>query len=323
MYYAVLITLSLFLIPASGITQDNQALPADITPLQKPTNLDPDKVKLGKRLFHDTRLSTDDSISCAHCHGLDTGGVDNLKHSFGVNGAEGGINSPTVYNSGLNLAQFWNGRADSLEEQVNGPTHNPIEMGSSWQEIVGKLKTDPTYVKSFNRIYGSDGLTPENIRHAIADFERSLVTVNSPFDRFLQGDNSALSEDAKKGYALFISYGCISCHQGASVGGNMFQVLGIFGDYLKDRGNPTDADIGRMAVTNNPADLHKFKVPSLRLVTMTAPYFHDGSAKTLPEAIHVMVKYQLGREISEQDINLIIAFLKSLAGELESPGEKP
>jgi len=297
------------------------ALSFGITPLKKPAGLDDKKVKLGKKLFHDVRLSKNNSISCAHCHGLDTGGVDNLKHSFGVDGAEGGINTPTVYNSGLNLAQFWDGRAASLEEQVNGPTHNPIEMASNWNEIIGKLRMDPFYVKKFQQLYKAEGLTPANVRHAIAEFERSLVTVNSPFDRYLQGDKQAISSAAKKGFGLFRNYGCISCHQGANVGGNMFQALGVFGDYFKDRGNLTDADEGRFAVTKRPSDKRKFKVPSLRLVTLTAPYFHDGRAETLTQAIMLMGKHQLGRQIPEQDIALIIEFLKSLVGDLEPVGD--
>ncbi|TLS68575.1 cytochrome-c peroxidase [Mariprofundus erugo] len=321
----LMICLTLILVCArSGIVlAQSERTISEIMPLEMPADLDPAKITLGKKLFHETRLSGDNSISCAHCHGLDTGGVDNLKHSFGVNGAEGGINTPTVYNSGLSIAQFWNGRAATLEDQVNGPTHNPIEMNSNWDQIIGKLKDDPAYVAAFNAIYGENGLTADHIRNAIAEFERSLVTIDSPFDRYLRGDKNALSEQARKGYELFRSYGCISCHQGANVGGNMFQVLGIFGDYFRDRGNPTDADLGRKAITGKASDLHKFKVPSLRLVTLTAPYFHDGSAQTLPEAIHVMVKYQLGRQISDADTALIIEFLKSLVGKLEPAGDNP
>lgn len=307
--------------PGAGMAQSERTV-SEIMPLEMPADLDPARVKLGKKLFHEPRLSGDNSISCAHCHGLDSGGVDNLKHSFGVNGAEGGINTPTVYNSGLSIAQFWNGRAPTLEDQINGPIHNPIEMNSNWDQIIAKLKEDPAYVAAFAAIYGENGLTADHIRNAIAEFERSLVTIDSPFDRYLRGDKNALSEQARKGYELFRSYGCISCHQGANVGGNMFQVLGIFGDYFRDRGNPSDADLGREAITGKPGDLHKVKVPSLHLVTLTAPYFHDGSAQTLPEAIHVMVKYQLGRQISDTDTALIIEFLKSLVGRLEPAGDR-
>ncbi len=288
-----------------------------IAPLLMPEGLNPEKIKLGDKLFHDNRLSGDDSISCAHCHNLESGGgTDNLPHSFGVNGGEGGVNTPTVYNAGYNLAQFWDGRAASLEDQIDGPTHNPVEMASNWGQIIKKLSTDQLYIQSFASIYGEEGITAKQIKDAIATFERSLVTVDSPFDRFVNGNADAISDDAKKGFQLFQSYGCISCHQGANVGGNMFQKLGVFGDYFKDRGNITDADLGRFAVTNTAADKQKFKVPSLRLVTLTAPYFHDGSVKTLPDAIRVMAKYQLGRPISDQDIKLIISFLDSLVGKL-------
>ena len=178
------------------------------------------------------------------------------------------------------------------------------------------MRLDPAYVQRFASIYGTTGITEQHIKDAIATFERSLVTVNSPFDRFLQGEQNAISDDAKAGYNLFQSYGCISCHQGANVGGNMFQALGVFGDYFKDRGDVTEADHGRFAVTGRAGDEQKFKVPSLRLVTLTAPYFHDGSAETLPEAIRVMAKYQLGRRMSDDDVKLIIVFLQSLVGEL-------
>lgn len=306
---------------SQAISQRN-GFDSDIVPLQAPVGLDKNKVALGKQLFHERRLSKDDAISCAHCHGLDTGGVDNLRHSFGVNGGEGGVNTPTVYNTGLNLSQFWDGRSPTLEDQVNGPTHNPVEMASNWKEIIGKLKADPSYVDIFNRLYGQKGLTADNIRHAIAEYERSLVTVDSPFDRYLQGDLTAISSDARKGYTLFQDYGCTSCHQGANVGGNMYQVMGVFGDYFKNRRNPTDADLGRYNVTGRESDRGKFKVPSLRLVTLTAPYFHDGSVKDLSEAIRVMAKYQLGRTIPDDEIKLIVAFLHSLVGKLDKVEEQ-
>ncbi|MDQ6992327.1 MAG: cytochrome c peroxidase [Mariprofundus sp.] len=287
-----------------------------ITPLQQPSDLDAGKVALGKQLFTETRLSKDGSISCAHCHLLEAGGADGLKFSFGVNGAEGKINTPTVYNAGLNRAQFWDGRAETLEEQIDGPIHNPLEMASNWPHIVSELQADAVYRKLFTILYGEAGLTANHVKDAIAEFERSLVSVKSPFDRYLQGDDDAITAEAKQGYQLFSSYGCISCHQGANVGGNLFQKFGIFGDYFKDRGNITAADRGRQAVTGRARDLHRFKVPSLRLVSMTPPYFHDGSANTLPEAIRVMAKYQLGRTIADEDIALIVAFLSSLAGEM-------
>ena len=307
--------------PAIAITVNDYESP--ISPLQRPSQLDANKVTLGDRLFHEPRLSGDDSISCAHCHNLESGGgTDNLPHSFGVNGGEGGVNTPTVYNAAYNLAQFWDGRAASLEEQIDGPTHNPVEMASNWKQIIEKLSSDRSYLQSFKKIYGQQEITAAHIKDAIATFERSLVTINSPFDRFISGDKEALNEDAKAGYQLFQSYGCISCHQGSNIGGNMFQKLGVFGDYFKDRGNITNADRGRFAVTGLAGDNQKFKVPSLRLVTLTAPYFHDGSVATLTEAIRIMAKYQLGRKMPDKDIKLIISFLESLVGELHQPEEQ-
>lgn len=271
------------------------------------------KVELGKKLFHDVRLSHDDTLSCASCHGLDKGGTDQKAHSTGINGAVGGINAPTVYNSGLNFKQFWNGRADTLEEQVNGPTHHPKEMGSNWEEIIGKLKKDSEYPAEFAALYG--GIQPPFIRDAIATFERSLQTPNSPYDRYLRGEESALSTEAKEGLRLFLANGCASCHQGANAGGNMYQQMGVMKDYFAQRGNLTEADLGRYSVTHREEDRYVFRVPSLRNIARTMPYFHDGSAKNLTDAIEVMGKYQLGRYMDPTDVAKIRKFLESLTGE--------
>jgi len=285
-----------------------------IQPLALPIGLDARKVALGEQLFHDAKLSADNTISCAHCHDLDTGGVDGLPRSLGINGNEGDVNAPTVFNAGLHIAQFWDGRASSLEDQIDGPTHNPKEMGSNWPQIIDKLKADADYIATFRTLY-ADGINTDNVKDAIATFEHSLITINAPFDRYLRGDQSAISEDAKAGYKLFKDYGCVSCHQGANVGGNMFQVFGVMRNYFADRGHVTMADLGRFNVTGLEEDRHVFRVPCLRLVTLTAPYFHDGSAATLHDAIHVMGRYQLGREISDTDEQLIIKFLQTLVGE--------
>ena len=287
-----------------------------IEPIALHIELDAKKVALGNRLFHDPRLSADNSISCATCHSLQTGGVDRLSHSVGINGAVGLVNSPTVFNSGFNFSQFWDGRADSLEDQIDGPTHNPLEMGSNWAEIVSKLKSSPDYVAEFDALY-ADGIAPDNIKDAIATFERSLYTPNSRFDQYLRGDSNAITEEEKEGYALFKQNGCISCHQGVNVGGNIYQKFGILGDYFADRGNLTEADLGRFNVTGQEVDRHFFKVPSLRNVALTPPYFHDGSTQTLEEAVGIMAKYQLGRTISEEEIDLIVKFLHTLTGEYD------
>ncbi|WP_202978118.1 cytochrome-c peroxidase [Mariprofundus erugo] len=277
-------------------------------------NVDAQKVALGKKLFFDVRLSQNQSISCAHCHDLEEhGGADGLKHSFGVEGREGAVNSPTVFNAALNFAQFWDGRATTLEEQVDGPVTGHVEMASSWPEVVSRLAADDAFRNDFNRIYPT-GLTADNIKNAIAEYERTLLTPGSRFDRYLNGDEAAITADEKRGYRLFKSYGCVACHQGRNVGGNLFQVLGVMGDYFADYPAENSAGRGRFNVTGLVEDMHRFKVPSLRLAVLTAPYFHNGSAKTLAEAIRVMSKYQLGRDIPDDDLRAIIAFLYTLPG---------
>ena len=288
-----------------------------IQPIPEKINLDAAKVALGGQLFQDKRLSHDDTLSCASCHALEKGGTDQLAHSVGIGGALGGVNAPTVLNSGLNYRQFWNGRANTLEDQVNGPTHNPKEMGSDWDEIMGKLRRDARYQAAFAALY-PDGIHPRNVRDAIATYERSLVTPDSRFDRYLRGDQTALSASEKRGYLLFKQDGCVSCHQGANIGGNMFQKFGVMGDYFAARGHETDADIGRYAVTGRESDKHVFRVPSLRNVALTAPYFHDGSATTLPQAVEVMAMYQLGRPLEPNELVQIVDFLNSTTG--KQPG---
>lgn len=271
------------------------------------------RVALGARLFRDNRLSLDRSLACVSCHDLTRGGSDGRKFSFGVNGARGQINAPTVFNAAYNFAQFWDGRAQTLEEQVAGPIHNPLEMASSWQEVMARLSADPDVVAAFAASY-SDGLTTANVADAIASFERSLVTLGSPFDRFLKGDEKALSRREQEGFKRFQTLGCISCHQGMLLGGNMYQRFGVLRDYFAGK-HPSRADMGRYNVTGRESDRHVFKVPSLRNIALTAPYFHDASATSLEEAVAVMGSYQLGRELSEQDIVSIVAFLKTLTGE--------
>lgn len=281
-----------------------------VRPLPAPTGLDPQKVALGRRLFHDPTLASDGRVSCATCHPLDRGGVDGLPVSVGVNGARGTTNAPTVYNSGFNLAQFWDGRAQTLEEQAGGPLTHPSEMAADWPSILERLNAS-SYAAEFRRVYGSVA-TEVHVRDAIATFERSLVTLNAPFDRWLGGDDKALNADQKRGYTLFKSYGCAACHQGVNVGGNMFARFGYYGNWFEDRGHSTKVELGRFNVTGRESDRYVFKVPSLRLVTLTAPYFHDGSIADLRQAIRLMARYQLGRDIPDADIDPIIAFLGSL-----------
>ena len=289
-----------------------------IKPIPVAVDVDPAKAALGRSLFHDVRLSRDGTVSCASCHDLSSGGDDGRVVSVGIEGKKGFINSPTVFNVGLNFKQFWDGRAGTLEQQVDDPVQSPREMGSLWPDVVAKLYQDAEYPKRFQSLY-PDGISRNSIRNALAEFMRSLVTPNSRFDRWLGGDESALSAEEKHGYRLFKHYGCVSCHQGANVGGNMFQVFGVLNEYFKRRGNITDADLGRFNVTGNPADRHAFKVPSLRMAALTAPYLHDGSAATLRDAVDAMFTFQLGREAPDADKDAIVAFIETLAGEHKEP----
>lgn len=286
-----------------------------IKPLPLELKLDQKRVALGKRLFFDVRFSKDNTLSCASCHDFSRGGADPRPRSVGVRGQLGATNSPSVFNSGFNFRQTWNGKAVSLEDQIDIALKNPKVFDTNWDEIIAKLQQDSALVQQFTSAY-PDGLQSKNIKDAIVTFERSLVTP-SRFDQYLRGDATAISDAEKLGYQKFKNYGCIACHQGINVGGNMYQQFGVMGDYFKARGNLTDADLGRYQVTKRESDKHVFKVPSLRNVALTAPYFHDGSAKTLEEAVDVMFKYQLGRTAPDEDKRSIMQFLASLTGELK------
>jgi len=278
-----------------------------ITPIPLSVKLDQEKVKLGKELFFDTRLSKNDTISCATCHDIYNGGDDNLKSSFGIKAQQGDINSPTVLNAVYNFRQFWNGSAKDLQDQAQGPITNPIEMGNNFKDLIKKLnKTD--YKSKFSKIY-KDGITKENITDAIAEFEKSLITPNAPFDKFLRGDKDAISKDAKEGYELFKSKGCIACHHGINIGGNLYNKFGVMQDTTSKR-------LGRYEVTHNEKDKYYFKVPTLRNISKTAPYLHDGRYNNLEDVVRFMAQYQLGRVITEDEVKKIVAFLKSLDGEL-------
>lgn len=285
-----------------------------IKPIPLEMKLDARKVELGERLFLDKRMSKDNSIACIQCHQYQNGGADRTPVSVGIGGKKGPINSPTIFNMAFNFRLSWDGRDESLEAQFRGPLHNPVVMGTSWDEVIEKFKADAGYVKSFKDVF-NESPNAKNIAEAVAAFERSLITPNAKFDRYLRGEKTAISADEVRGYQLFKNYGCIACHQGVNVGGNMFQVFGVMGDYFKKRGNVTPADLGRFNVTNNDADKHVFRVPSLRNVAVTPPYFHDGSAATLDEAVDVMFLYQLGRPAPKGDKELIVKFLRTLTGE--------
>ena len=289
---------------------------AVIQPIPHPPELDTKKIAFGKMLFHDTRLSKDNTLSCASCHDLAKGGTDRQAVSDGVGGAKGGINAPTVFNAAFHVAQFWDGRAADLAAQAAGPPGNPVEMASSWPDIVQKLSQDAELKAGFEASY-PDGITRETVCDAIATFEKTLLTPNSDFDKFLLGDQGALGDDAKKGHALFMKSGCATCHSGIAMGGRSFEKMGRTADYFADRGNPTAADTGRAGVTKDESDKHKFKVPTLRNIALTAPYFHDASAKTLTEAVRKMGRYQIGRTFSDLETAQLVVFLESLTGEFE------
>lgn len=302
---------------AAAVEQEKPApAPSEpIQPLPESVEVDMEKVVLGRSLYHDTILSGDGTISCATCHMLDHGGAEPRKTSIGIRGQKGPINSPTVLNSAYNFVQFWDGRAKDLQEQAEGPVANAIEMGANWDEVVVKIKKDDEYAAAFAKLY-EDGVTQDNVTDAIAEYEKALITP-SRFDAYLRGDESAITEQEKRGYQTFKEVGCTACHTGILAGGTMFQKLGLVKDYFADRGTPlTEADMGRFNVTKNAADKHFFKVPTLRNVELTPPYLHDGSRETLEETVALMGKYQLGRDLTEQQINDIVAFLKSLTGEL-------
>lgn len=291
-----------------------------VRPIEPIGGLVPERVALGRLLFRDTRLSADRTIACSSCHDLARGGVDGRQFSVGIGGALGAINAPSVFDSGYGFAQFWDGRAPTLEEQAAGPIHNPIEMGSNWSQVLERLRADPALVAAFERSY-PDGLDAASVADAIASFERSLVTLDSRFDRYLRGDAAALDAREIEGYRHFRELGCTSCHQGILLGGNMYQKFGVLGDYFAGRA-ATQADLGRYNVTGREEDRHVFKVPGLRNVALTAPYFHDGSAGTLAQAVAVMARYQLGRTLSAAETEAIVAFLETLTGRLAS-GETP
>lgn len=287
-----------------------------IRPISAKLAYDPAKAALGEKLYHDKRLSGDDTLSCASCHDLTKGGTDHEVVSGGIRKQKGGINSPTTFNAALNFVQFWDGRAASLEEQAGGPPMNPVEMGSiSWAEIVAKLNRDQALRKEFEAVY-PEGFGQKSITGAIAEYERTLVTPNSRFDRFLIGDAAALDASEKHGYEVFRRVGCATCHVGELLGGKSFEVMGRRADYFKARGDKlTDADNGRYNVTKQESDRHAFKVPTLRNIARTAPYFHDGSKKTLKDAVEAMATYQLGTALPEMDVDDVVKFLETLTGE--------
>lgn len=287
--------------------------PEPIQPIRPAAVSNPAMVELGKKLFFDPRLSQSGFISCNSCHNLSLGGADNLPTSIGHKWQEGPINAPTVLNSSMNVAQFWDGRAKDLQEQAGGPIANPREMAFSHQlatQVVGSI---PGYVTAFRQVFGTPEVNVDRITKSIAAFEETLVTPNSRFDKWLEGNGGALSADETAGYALFKESGCVMCHNGPAVGGNSFQKMGLVEPYATK--NP---ELGRAEVTGKDVDRFNFKVPTLRNVELTYPYFHDGAVDTLPQAVDTMGRLQLGRQFTQDENGKIVAFLRTLTGDQPS-----
>ncbi len=278
----------------------------------KDNPITPAKVDLGKMLFFDTRLSKNHDVSCNSCHGVDKFGVDGAQFSTGHKGQKGGRNAPTVYNAGNHVAQFWDGRAATLEDQAKGPVLNPVEMAMADAAAVEKLlKSIPDYEKAFKKAFPGDKepVTFDNFAKAVGAFERTLVTP-SKLDKYLAGNKGALSQEEKDGLKLFLDTNCTMCHVGEALGGTMYMKFGLVAPV------PGLKDLGRFEATKNEADKYFFRVPALRNVEKTGPWFHDGSAKTLEEAVVVMAKHQLGKELKKEEVASLVAFLKALTGEL-------
>ena len=297
-----------------GLTGDRANEP--VRPIDQELEYDAAKAALGYALFHDTRLSVDNTVSCASCHALETAGVDNHQYSHGVNDQLGGVNAPTVYNAVYNFVQFWDGRAATLAAQAAGPPLNPVEMASeSFEQIISKLNADKKFAKAFKAVY-PDGITEANLTDAIEQFERTLVTPNSAFDKWLRGDDAAITAEQLEGYELFKKYDCATCHAGPNLGGLSYELMGLRRHYFAERGlEMTHEDNGRFKETGLERDRHRFKVPGLRNVEHTWPYYHDGTRETLEEAVKDMGIYQSGVELSDAQVASIVSFLKSLTGE--------
>lgn len=301
-----------------------EALPA-LPPIPADNPMTAAKIELGKQLFFDPRLSIDGTVSCNSCHSVMSGGTDNRSVSVGVGGLKGGRSSPTVWNAAYLTAQFWDGRAATLEDQAKGPILNPVEMGMPNEKaVLDRLNRIPGYRDQFAAVFGGkDPLTYDNVARAIAAYERTLVTPNSPFDRYLSGEAGALSEKAKMGMQLVQDVGCTACHNGVNFAGpaslpmgqGFYQKFPVFPGSAYEAKYKLTQDLGRYEVTKQEADKHMWRVPTWRNIALTAPYFHNGSVETLEEAVRVMAKTQLNIELNSGQVEAIVAFLNSLTGE--------
>jgi cytochrome c peroxidase len=286
-----------------------------ISPLGEPAiAADADRVALGERLFHDRRLSHGDRVACASCHGLAGGGDDGLVRAASANGKALDFNTPTIFNAALNFRLNWRGNFRTLEEHNEAVLLDASLMNTTWDEVLSKLRADPGYSREFVAVYRAPPRR-ENVLDALATYQRSLVTPDSAFDRYLEGDADAITGAEAQGYRLFKDYGCAACHQGVNVGGNLFQRFGIFANPFAGKDHLSEADLGRFTLTGRDRDLQVFRVPSLRNVAVTAPYFHDGRTASLARAVEIMGRNQLGRELRRRDVELIVQFLGTLTGE--------
>jgi len=319
--YRALKVVFLMLVAGEFKARAFEALPQ--SPLVPKDNLmTPGKVELGKKLYFDPRISKTGTVSCNSCHNVMLGGEDNRAVSIGINGLKGGRSSPTVWNSAFNSVQFWDGRATSLEEQAKGPMTNPVEMGMENHEtVMNRLKSIPGYVIEFEKVYGKDSLNIDNVAKAIASYERTLVTPDSLFDRFQKGDKKALSDRAQRGMKLVQKVGCLACHSGPNFNGPVMPAgQGFYQKFPLIPGSEYETkyeltkDEGRFAVTKKEQDKNFWRIPTWRNVALTAPYFHNGSVKTLSEAVKVMAKTQLGKTLEEKQVEDIVEFLNSLTG---------
>lgn len=283
-------------------------------PLPEPVPQPLEQVRLGRALFHDPILSKNRNISCSSCHILDAGGDDNRAFPVSAHGQQGKLNSPSIFNLDGHIAYFWDGRLKSIEQQMSAPDSHNDAMGLDWETAVERLKDDKHYRELFQDAFGGV-ITEKTINTALISFERTLTTSNTAYDRFLKGNLEAISPRAQTGMGLFNSLGCASCHHGPLLGATMFQRMGVFHTYYTDPNDIRSEDLGRYNVTGDERDKFYFKVPSLRNVEMTAPYFHDGSAETLEDAVKAMAHFQLGQTLSDEDTASLVAFLKSLTGD--------
>ena len=297
-----------------------------LQPIPDSLSTDIRKVTLGRKMYNEARVSLDGTLSCATCHVIDKGGADSrgTRTSEGIYGQFGGINAPTVLNAAFNVEQFWNGRAHTLADQAAGPPVNPVEMGDqTWEQICERLSQDASLVAEFQSVY-PEGITQATVTDAIAEYEKTLITPNDRLDQMLKGDENALTEEEKKGLAAFMDNSCAVCHVGKTLGGQSFETLGIYEDYYaaREQSNPdivyNDDDKGLAGFTGDTADLHRFKVPGLRNISKTSPYFHDGTQATIEDAVRAMFRFELGvKEAPESDVASISAFLRTLDGEIK------